>query len=69
MQLQVMLDCQKKFQDVFMEMLNLMNDTQILHLSSLYVKAVNEIMFHFNWNEEDIKPYLIVNKGYPLFLG
>jgi hypothetical protein len=48
MQLQVMLDCQKKFQDVFMEMLNLMNDTQILHLSSLYVKAVNEIMFHFN---------------------
>ncbi len=34
----------------------------------LYEKVpLNGNLFHFNRNEKEIKPYLIVNKGYPLF--
>jgi len=66
MQLQVMVHCQKKFWDVFMVLLNSMNDVQILHLSNLYEKAMNGDMFHLNRGEEGIKHSLITNKGYHL---
>jgi hypothetical protein len=59
-------DYQKKFQDVFVGLFGLMNDVHILCLSSLYMKAVNGNMFHINKGEEEIKPYLIVDKLYPL---
>jgi len=52
--------------DVFVGLPGSMNDAQILHLSSLYGKAMNGNMFHFNKGEEGSKPYLVVNKGYPL---
>jgi len=59
-------DYQKKFQDVFVGLLGLMNDVCILRLSSLYKKVVNGNMFHINKGEEEIKSYLIVDKVYPL---
>lgn len=59
---------QKKFQDVFVGLLGSMNNAHILRLSNLYKKAVNGDMFHINKGEEEIKPYLIVDKVYPLFL-
>jgi phospholipid N-methyltransferase len=46
-------------------LLGLKNDVYILHLSNLYKKAVNGNMFHINKSEEEIKPYLIVDKVYP----
>jgi hypothetical protein len=59
-------DYQKKFQDVFVGLLGLMNDVRILCLSSLYKKAVNGDMFHINRGEEEIKPYLIIDKVWAL---
>jgi len=66
MQLQVMVDCQKKFRDVFIGLFGSMNNAHILHLSNLYKNVVNENMFHFNKGEKEIKPCLITNKGYLL---
>ncbi len=48
MQLQAMVDCQKKFHDVFVGLFGSMNNVHILHLSNLYKKVVNGDMFHFN---------------------
>jgi hypothetical protein len=59
-------DYQKKFQDVFVRLLGSMNDARILRLSSLYKKVVNGNMFHINRGEEEIKPYFIIDKVYPL---
>jgi hypothetical protein len=58
MQLQVMVDCQKKFRDVFVVLFGSMNNVNILHLSNLYKNVVNGYMFHFNKGEEEIKPCL-----------
>jgi hypothetical protein len=44
-----------------------MNDTWILHLSSLYKKVVIGYLFCFNRGKKVIKPYLIVDKYYILF--
>ncbi len=57
---------QKKFQDVFVGLLGSMNDVRILCFSSLNKNIVNGNMFHINKNEEEIKPYLIVDKVYLL---
>ncbi len=43
-----------------------MNNVHILHLCNLYNEVVNGDMFHVNKGEEEIKPYLITNKGYLL---
>jgi hypothetical protein len=64
MQLQVVVDCQKKFLDVFVGLLSSMNDVQIL--CHLYGNVMNGDMFHLNKGEKGIKHYLIANKGYPL---
>jgi len=61
-----MVDCQKKFCDVFVGLFGSMNNVHILHVSNLYIKVVNGDMFHLNKGEEEIKPYLIINKGYLL---
>jgi hypothetical protein len=54
MQLQAMVDCQKKFHDVFVGLFGSMNNVHILHLCNLYIKVVNGYMFHFNKGEEEI---------------
>lgn len=61
-----MVDCQKKFRNVFVGLFGSMNNVHMLHLSNLYKKVVNGDMFHLNKGEEEIKPYLIINKGYLL---
>jgi hypothetical protein len=58
-------DYQKKNWDVFVGLPNSMNDARILHLFSLYGKAMNGTMFHLNRDEKGTKPYLIADKGYP----
>ncbi len=66
MHLQAMVECQKKFLDVFVGLFGSMNNVHMLHLSNLYKKAMNGDMFHLNKGWEEIKPYLITNKGYLL---
>jgi hypothetical protein len=62
MELQAMVDCQKKFHDVFVGLYGSMQNVHILHLLKLYKKAMNGDIFHLNKGEEKIKPYLITNK-------
>jgi len=57
----------KKFHDTFVGMSGSMNDAWIFQISSLYQKAMNGELFHVNYGLEDVKPYLIGDKGYPLF--
>lgn len=61
-----MVDYQKKIWDVFMGLLNSMNDARIMCLFSLYGKTMNGDLFHFNRGEKGIKPYLIIDNDYPL---
>ncbi len=44
-----------------------MNDARIFQISSLYRKAMNGEFFRFSYGLEDVIPYLIGDKGYPLF--
>jgi hypothetical protein len=48
MHVQAMVDCQKKFLDVFVGLFGSMNNVHMLHLSNLYKKAMNGDMFHLN---------------------
>jgi hypothetical protein len=66
MQFQAIVDF-KKFHDTFVGMSGSMNDARIFQISSLYQKAMNGELFHFNYGLEDVKPYLIGDKGYRLF--
>jgi len=43
-----------------------MNYAQIFLISSLYQKAMNGEFFHLKYGLDDVKPYLIGNKSYPL---
>ncbi len=45
LELQAMVDCQKKFHDVFVGLFGSINNANILHLSNLYKKAMNGNMF------------------------
>jgi hypothetical protein len=63
MQFQAIVDL-KKFHDTFVGMLGSMNDAWIFQFSSLYHKVMNGELFHFNYGLEDVKPYLIRDKGY-----
>ncbi len=65
MQLQVV-DNQKKFTDIFVGLPNSMNDGHILRISSLYQRIVYGNMFQLNRGEENIKLYILGDKGYPL---
>jgi len=63
-----MIDHERQFWDVFVEMSNSMNDFQILQLFSFYQKTTFEGMFNFEHGPQiGIHPYLIRDKGY-LFL-
>ncbi len=56
----------KKFINVFVGMPDIMNDVCILWIASLYRKVVNGDLFWQNWSEENIQPYILGDKGYPL---
>jgi hypothetical protein len=43
-----------------------MNDAHILQISSLHQKATNGYLVQIDQGENGIKPYIIVDKGYPL---
>ncbi len=66
MQLQIVVDCHKKFIDIFVGMSRSMNDARILQISSLHQKATNGNLVRIDQGESGIKPYIKVNKGYPL---
>jgi hypothetical protein len=63
MQLQVVVDCHKKFTDIFVGMSRSMNEVCILRL---HRKATNGNLVQIDQGESGIKPYIIVDKGYPL---
>jgi hypothetical protein len=66
MQLQAVVDCQKKFKDIFDGMPRSMNDTCVLQISSLHWKAINGNLLQIDQGENGIKPYVIGDMGYPL---
>jgi hypothetical protein len=66
MQLQVVVDCHKKFIDIFVGMSRSMNDIHILQISNLHQKTTNGNLVQINQGESGIKPYIIVDKGYLL---
>jgi hypothetical protein len=69
MQLQAIFVNNKKwFLDVFVGMLGSMNDAKVLQLSSIYQRTTWGDLFNEWTSHEGIKPYIIRDKGYPLYL-
>jgi hypothetical protein len=67
MQLQVVVDHQRRFRGMFVGMPSSMNDARIMQLSSLYPKATHHGLFHLDHGfQNGIYPYIIGDKGYPL---
>ncbi len=58
------MDCQIKFINVFVGMPISINNVHTLCISSLHQKATNGDLFQIDPNDNDIKPYLIDDKGY-----
>ncbi len=62
--MQAVVDCQIKFINVFVGMPISINNVHTLCISSLHQKATNGDLFQIDPNDNDIKPYLIDDKGY-----
>jgi len=68
MHLHVIVDHMKKFIDIFVGIPKFMNGVRVFHLSSIYCKVTWGNLFNEYNSHEGFKPYVIKDKGYPLFL-
>lgn len=66
MQLQAIIDHKKYILDIFVVMPWSMNNTQVLHLSSIYQKVKWGNLFNEHDAHEGMKFYIIGDKDYPL---
>lgn len=64
--MQVVVNYQKNFINVFVDMPDLMNDVCILRLASLYQKVIDGDLFWQTWGEENIQPYILGDNCHPL---
>jgi hypothetical protein len=60
------MDHWKRFWNVFIYILSFVIDVHVLRLFSLYHKVNGKNLFVINCGQEDIRPYLIDDKGYHL---
>jgi hypothetical protein len=65
---QAVVDSQKRFMDVYVGLLRSVNDSCVIKKSKLYQRAIHKVSF--TWllgHKMESSPYLLGNKGYPLF--
>jgi len=65
---QVVVDYKKKFTNVFVGFPRNLNDSRVLHKSTLYRKVENHVLFAYDprFYQHWFPPYLLGDKGYPL---
>ncbi len=68
---QTLLDCNKRFIDVFVGLLGSVNDSRVLNRFAHYRNAQYHGLFESNnaSSQHCFTPYLLGDKGYPLLLG
>jgi len=68
---QAIINCKKNIIDVFMGLLGSVNDSRVLHKSTLYKNAQYHGLFASNNStfQHALSPYLLGNKRYPLIIG
>lgn len=68
MQCQAVVDRHKRFLDVSVGMLGSTNDMRVLRRSSLYhLATTTNQLFNVAYSQEGFSPYLIGDKGYPMY--
>jgi len=68
---QAIINCKKNIIDVFVGLLGSVNDSRVLHNSTLYKNAQYHGLFASNnsTSQHGSPPYLLGDKGYPLIIG
>jgi hypothetical protein len=63
-----MVDSQKRFNNVYVGLLDSVNDIQVLKMSWLYKHGLQGGFFNMvTCSQDGFPPYLLRDKGYPLF--
>ncbi len=67
---QTLIDCNKRFIDVFVGLLGSVNDSRVLNRFAHYRNAQYHGLFEFNSasSQHCLTPYLLGDKGYPLII-
>ena len=63
---QAVVDCNKRFLDLFLGMPGSTNDARVLRRSSLYNKGMHGTLWDAGVSFEGFSPYLLADSGYPL---
>ena len=67
MMMQVVVDHKERFRVIYVALPGNVNDTRVSQLSSLYYKALHQGLFAIKKGlVENLQPYLLGDKGYPL---